>query len=171
MEKFTKSEKKAVVWVLVVIALIAAVCLLPWPSRIHATMYGTVVNEAGETVKETTFTLVGWKFNYLFREDTITLDMKFPLGHEHLFGVTYFFGDNISESYDGYDTMFCTLTDHKRIKDDVWCNGYISLSRSMDRCFIITDYADGWIYASADENYDLEELIQTYEELTALPPA
>lgn len=73
-----KGHKVIVVAAVISVLLIAvAICLLPWPTRISATMYAAVVTPDGEVQNTLEFTLGGWKRDYLFRDDDLNLNIVF----------------------------------------------------------------------------------------------
>lgn len=55
------------------VLIIAAVCLLPWPTRIDLTMPGARITSDGDIVQETSIRLLGWQYDYLFRQDSMCL--------------------------------------------------------------------------------------------------
>lgn len=67
----------AVIVVVSVLVIAAAVCLLPWKTRVNTTMYAAVVTSDGEVRNKLEFTLVGWKRDYLFRDDDLNLNIVF----------------------------------------------------------------------------------------------
>lgn len=68
--------KKLLTIIAAILLLAAAVCTLPFPTKMDITMTGSEVNEDGTAIADRTLHLEGWKFNYLFRNDTVKLDVQ-----------------------------------------------------------------------------------------------
>lgn len=76
-------KHKKLIWsisILLSFALLtgAALYFLPWPTRIDMQLHGTLVSEDGQEQSMGTFSIRGWKLNYLFQEDKVDLDISLP---------------------------------------------------------------------------------------------
>lgn len=62
----------------VICALLVAAALyfIPWPSKIDVVMTGSEIRKDGTPFEDCTISLHGWKHNYLFRDDTIKVDVQ-----------------------------------------------------------------------------------------------
>lgn len=70
------STKKIIVTALIAFLIVALVCLLPWPTRVNVQMTGIEVTSDGTSLHNQTIHVEGWKLNYLFRDDTVKLDIQ-----------------------------------------------------------------------------------------------
>ena len=64
------------------ILLLVLLYLLPWPTRITRQMYGTVYWMDGSPPEAISFTVEGWKLDYLFRDDKLNLELTWGESEE-----------------------------------------------------------------------------------------
>ena len=68
--------KRIIVTIAIFVLVATAVCTLPFPSQIDLKMTGSEVTQDGTAIADCTIRLSGWKHNYLFRKDTIKIDVQ-----------------------------------------------------------------------------------------------
>lgn len=72
-----RSHPKRIIITMAIILLIAtAICTLPFPCRIDLKMTGVEVSKDDTSMDSYTLRLTGWKRNYLFRDDTMKVDVQ-----------------------------------------------------------------------------------------------
>ena len=75
-------KKRILIVSLVAVLVIAAVCILPWPEKVHVELKGWAVDEAGNATEGASVCLEGWQLHYLLRQDQLHVDISVVDGAE-----------------------------------------------------------------------------------------
>ena len=146
--------------------LIAAVCLLPWRTRVNVTMYGAEVNKDGEILNTVEFTVSGWKLNYLFRDDDLRLNIVFSDGKTAPFRSAETNSLNVQAG--------SLVSVYHTTSPAFWENGFgtglIVFSTGFQRCAMglstyVGETAVGGqtcIVASTDRDFDAAKLLESF---------
>lgn len=145
-----RSTKKKIILVTALLFIVAAVCTLPLPIEINVQMIGIELAEDGTPMDDYTVNLQGWKRDYLFREDTMKVDVQIhgpsSLNLEGIYHTTIF-QDN--PEYDFADFMV-----YFAVSKDI---GFLSLYLGKDLSWSMITVNDRQFVVSADPNADLQE--------------
>lgn len=63
---------------LMLILLVLCILLLPWPTRISLSLPGGRIDADGTLLEEGSIQVVGWQYNYLFRQDKMKAEVQVP---------------------------------------------------------------------------------------------
>ena len=74
-------KKRMLVISSVLILVIAAICTLPWPEKVHVELKGWAVDEAGNVTEGANVHLEGWYLHYLLRQDQLDVDITVSDGN------------------------------------------------------------------------------------------
>ena len=159
------------------ILLLALLYLLPWPTRINRQFYGQIYWMDGTPAEPVSFTVQGWKLDYLFKRDRLNLELIWdrPEDGEKLFppalmnpeealsyetpGLFYydepqFWGAYVGPAYPSRDLFHPTYMIPK---------SYLRLSPDGTSCMLNEFLCAGWyILASNNPNTKADALRTEY---------
>ncbi len=141
------------------VILAAAVCLLPWPSRVDLTMYAVRVDKDGGEIGETEVVIRGWQWNYLLKRDRLDVDIEFrqdePLRYASTLGMGIF--TEMERPFTGY-MGYCP-------EIDGMIDGNFAISPDRETFFM--SYLDGYIVGSIHPDFDPKEILDAYRFLVS----
>ncbi len=143
-----RSTKKKIILVTILLFIVAAVCTLPLPIEINVQMSGMEVDDNGALTDAYAVSLKGWKRDYLFREDTMKVDVQIngssSLDLEGIYHTTVF-QDNPEYDFADFMVYFAVSRDM----------GFLSLYLDKDQTWSVVTVNDRKFVASTDPNADL----------------
>lgn len=139
--------------------LIAMICLLPWPTRISFETTGIEVSEDGTVINDCTISMKGWKLDYLFQQDTITIDkLEISTYQNQTFDLSapnhapLLTAAHDEFDYTLYDVYFADLSQYRSVK--------ICLDNDANR-FVI-EARGRYFIVSSDDNSDPEACLDLF---------
>ncbi len=152
-----RSRPKMIIITMAIMLLIAtAICTLPFPSRIDLKMTGSEISKDGTLIEDCSIRLSGWKHNYLFRNDTIKVDVQINglpyldfsgMYHTKIFTET-------SPEWD-YATWAVYLSEQNQMDA-------LNLYLAKDQTWSVVTVNDRQFVVSSDPNADLQALCCLY---------
>ena len=151
--------KKHILMILALILLLAAaVCSLPWPTRVNLSMDAAEVSPDGTVIQEGTLEMQGWILNYLYKPDSVHFTHISILGSEvsnspeHLPGLPLFSDSSNPDSYTIYSSFY--MLNQRRV-----VSAETTLSKALDWCCLQVTYTGVSHYVVAPGRHDILSIL------------
>lgn len=154
-------KRRVAITLLILIVLAAAVCNLPWPSRVNFSMDAVEVRASGTVIGEGGLEMKGWILNYLYKPDYIRFTDISILGSQasdqpgHLPDSPLLVYADRPDCYT-IPASFYLLDEGKVVSVE------ILLSKETDWCCIRMKRNGGTSYVVAPGNKDIQTILSQY---------
>lgn len=151
-------KRHIIIALLLLIVLAAAVCNLPWPSRVNFSMDAVEVRTDGTIIREGKLEMKGWILDYLYKPDYIRFTDINIMGNQvsdrpgHLPDLPLLLYGDRPNCYT-IPASFYLLNEGKVVSVE------IALSKEIDWCCIRMMRNGGTSYVVAPGNEDIQSIL------------